>query len=286
MRAGEGRVTAGHLRFSPERQLLKWRIAVTSCRMLSMTGGVGSLDGGRPSPSSLPSLSWWLSLWPSSQVGALGGHCGAQTVLLVDTKESRSSFQHQVLHPVRHRGLKVLLVDQTHNQDGFCQADHQQGHANHESFTGLTPFLYPELKNSESRTNVALAKRPELLPSFFTEKAKLQLVQSISSVPAYEARTNRQAESDICLTSFSLWWSSFTTKIDMIRLSISRAMDTAKNTPGRRWIHCSEPMVAFRPGSLQVTFYLLHYATRRDRMTCCCGEHRPRLNEVRCFDQL
>ncbi|TNN33205.1 hypothetical protein EYF80_056633 [Liparis tanakae] len=25
---------------------------------------------------------------------------------------------------------------------------------------------------------------------------------------------------------------------------------------------------------LQVTFYLLRYATRRDGVTCCCGEHR------------
>ncbi|TNN59083.1 hypothetical protein EYF80_030717 [Liparis tanakae] len=23
-----------------------------------------------------------------------------------------------------------------------------------------------------------------------------------------------------------------------------------------------------------VTFHLLHYTTRRDRVTCCCGEHR------------
>lgn len=69
------------------------------------------------------------------QIGALGGQRGAQAVLLVDAEEDRSSFQHQVLHPLRHGGLQVLLVDQTHNEDGFGQADHQQGHADHEVHT-------------------------------------------------------------------------------------------------------------------------------------------------------
>lgn len=39
-----------------------------------------------------------------------------------------------------------------------------------QSFTGRTPFLYPALKNSDSRTKVALANRPVLLPSFLTTK--------------------------------------------------------------------------------------------------------------------
>lgn len=45
-----------------------------------------------------------------------------------------------------------------------------------QSFTGLTPFLYPELRNSDRRTKVALANRPLLLllllPSFFAEKTQ------------------------------------------------------------------------------------------------------------------
>lgn len=72
------------------------------------------------------------------QVGSLGGQSGAEAMLLVDAEEDRSSFQHQVLHPVGHRGLQVLLVDQTHNQHGFCQADYQEGHANHEVHTYRT----------------------------------------------------------------------------------------------------------------------------------------------------
>ena len=37
-----------------------------------------------------------------------------------------------------------------------------------QSRTGLTPFLYPALRNSERRTKVAFANRPVLFPSFFT----------------------------------------------------------------------------------------------------------------------
>ena len=69
------------------------------------------------------------------QVGGLGGQSGAEAVFLVDAEEDRSSFQHQVLHPVGHRGLQVLLVHQTNNQHGLCQADHQEGHANHKVYT-------------------------------------------------------------------------------------------------------------------------------------------------------
>ncbi len=42
-----------------------------------------------------------------------------------------------------------------------------------QSFTGLTPFLYPALKNSDRRTNVAFANLPVLLPSFFTENVQI-----------------------------------------------------------------------------------------------------------------
>lgn len=69
------------------------------------------------------------------QVGGLGGQSGAEAVLLVDAEEDRSSFQHHILHPVGHRGLQVLLVHETHNQHSLCQADHQEGHANHKVYT-------------------------------------------------------------------------------------------------------------------------------------------------------
>ena len=69
------------------------------------------------------------------EVGGLGGQSGAEAVLLVDAEEDRSSFQHQILQPVGHRGLQVLLVHQTDDQHGFCQADHQEGHAHHKVHT-------------------------------------------------------------------------------------------------------------------------------------------------------
>lgn len=56
-------------------------------------------------------------------------------MFLVDAEEDWSSFKNQILYPGGHRGLQVLLVDQTNNQHSFCQADHQQGHANHEVHT-------------------------------------------------------------------------------------------------------------------------------------------------------
>lgn len=46
--------------------------------------------------------------------------------------------------------------------------------------------------------------------------------------------SSRQADTDICLTSFSPWWRSFTTSMDLMRLSMRSAMHTAKNTPGGR----------------------------------------------------
>lgn len=69
------------------------------------------------------------------QVGGLGGQSGAEPVLLVNAEEDRRSFQYQVLYPVGYGGLQVLLVDQTDNQHGLCQTDHQEGHANHEVHT-------------------------------------------------------------------------------------------------------------------------------------------------------
>lgn len=62
----------------------------------------------------------------------------------------------------------------------------------------------------------------------------LMEVKALSLSPAEPYLSSRQADSDICLTFFSLWWSSFTTNIDLIRLSISMAMHTTKNTPERR----------------------------------------------------
>lgn len=43
--------------------------------------------------------------------------------------------------------------------------------------------------------------------------------------------SSRQADSDISLTSFWLWCSSLTTRMDLMRLSINIAMHTTKNTP-------------------------------------------------------
>lgn len=71
-------------------------------------------------------------------VRGLRGQSGAQAVLFVDAEKHWSSFQHQVLQPVGHGGLQVLLVDQTHNQHRFCQADYQEGHADHEVHTCRT----------------------------------------------------------------------------------------------------------------------------------------------------
>lgn len=48
-----------------------------------------------------------------------------------------------------------------------------------QSFTGLTPFLYPALRNSERRTKVALANLPALLPSFFTAKEQRSEVLNV-----------------------------------------------------------------------------------------------------------
>lgn len=57
---------------------------------------------------------------------------GAETVLFVDAEQYRSSLQHQVLYPVRHRGLQILLMDQTYDQHSFCETDHQESHADNE----------------------------------------------------------------------------------------------------------------------------------------------------------
>lgn len=56
----------------------------------------------------------------------------AEFLPVPDTEQDGGSFQQQVFHPLRDVGLQVLLVHQAHNQDGLCQADHQQCHANHE----------------------------------------------------------------------------------------------------------------------------------------------------------
>lgn len=45
------------------------------------------------------------------QLRGLRRQPGTETVLFVDAKEDRSSFQDQVLDPGRHRRLQVLLVD-------------------------------------------------------------------------------------------------------------------------------------------------------------------------------
>lgn len=64
------------------------------------------------------------------QVGGLGGQAGAEAVLLVNAEEDWGPLQHHIPHPRRHWGLQVLLVHQTHDQYGFRQANHQEGHAN------------------------------------------------------------------------------------------------------------------------------------------------------------
>lgn len=79
--------------------------------------------------------------------------------------------------------------------------------------------------------------------------------------------SSRQAVSDISLTSFSLWWSSFTTNIDLMRLSMSMAMHTTKNTPERRaeslwsflfWSHLFETFMAFLR-TFQRSEYLFYF---------------------------
>lgn len=84
-----------------------------------------------------------------------------------------------------------------------------------------------------SQSEVATSRSP---PAALMKSRVLMEVRALSgrSCVAEPYLSSRQADTDICLTSFSLWWSSFTTRIDLMRLSISRAMHTTKNTPAGR----------------------------------------------------